>query len=69
MTICANSAVVARRPLVWMLSCNCCSFEVGRAPIRPTAACTFCALIALITSAVVRLSPVNWSVRTHARIE
>ena len=51
MTICSNSATEARRPLVCMLSCNCWSLEIGRAPIRPTAACTFCDWIALMTSA------------------
>ena len=69
MTICSNSATEARRPLVWMLSCNCWSLEIGRAPIRPTAACTFCDWIALMTSAVVRPRPVSRSVRTQARIE
>ena len=45
------------RPWVWMLSWSCCSLEIGRAPIRPTGACTFCAWIASITSLVVRLRP------------
>jgi hypothetical protein len=32
------------------LSWNCCSFEIGRAPMRPTGAITFCAWIAAMTS-------------------
>ena len=37
-TIFSNSATELSRPWVWMLSCSCCSFEIGRAPMRPTAA-------------------------------
>jgi hypothetical protein len=43
MAMFSNSSTLTRRPLVWMLSCNCWSREIGRAPMRPTAACTFCA--------------------------
>ena len=37
--------------------------------MRPTGACTFCDLIALMMSAEVRPRPVSRSVRIQARIE
>jgi len=42
MTMFSNSATEVSRPLVWTLSCNCWSLAIGRAPMRPTAACAFC---------------------------
>ena len=68
MTMLSNSSTELSRPLVWMLSCSCWSLEIGRAPMRPTAAWTFCDWMALMISPVVRLSPVSRSVLTQARI-
>ena len=38
------------RPCVCTLNWNCWSSLIGRAPMRPTGACTFCARIAAMTS-------------------
>ena len=64
----SNSSTEVRRPLVWMLSWSCWSLARGRAPMRPTAACTFCDWMASMTSAVVRPRPVSRSVWTQARM-
>ncbi len=64
----ANSSGEASRPLVWMLSWKRASSDIGCAPMRPTAACAFCAWIAAIRSPVVSPSPVSLSVSIHTRI-
>ena len=54
-----NCSGVVSRPCVCMFIWNCWSLPIGRAPMRPTAACTFCALIALTMSAAVSLQIVE----------
>jgi len=49
-TIAPNWSGVTRRPWVCTFSWNCVSSDVGRAPMRPTGACTFCAWIAVMMS-------------------
>ena len=68
-TMLPNCSGVVSRPSVWMLSWNCCSFEIGRAPIRPTGAITFCAWIAAITSAGVNCRLSRRFVSNQIRIE
>ena len=41
MTMSPNCDGVVKRPCVCTLSWNCVASLVGRAPMRPTAACTF----------------------------
>ena len=55
----SNSSTLESRPLVWMVSWNCWSGRAGWAPMRPTAACVFCRLIALAMSFGVRPKLVN----------
>ena len=68
-TMLPNCSGVVSRPCVWMLSWNCCSFEIGRAPMRPTGAMTFCAWIAAITSDGVNCKLSRRFVSNQIRIE
>lgn len=68
-TISPNCFAVVRRPCVCTLNWNCCSSLIGRAPIRPTGACTLCAWIALITSDGAKLRLVSRCVSNQIRIE
>ncbi len=67
-TICSNSAASVSRPWVCRLIWNCWSSVIGWAPMRPTAACTFCARMALITSVGVSPSAVSWSDDSQMRM-
>ena len=61
----ASSAV----PWVCTLNWNCVASLVGRAPIRPTAACTFCDWITAMMSAGTRFSATSRSLSNQIRIE
>ncbi len=67
--ISSNCLTVVRRPWVLMVSCSCWSCETGAAPIRPTAAWTFCDWIASITLVGVRLRLVSLIGSSQTRIE
>ena len=60
---------VVRRPWVCTFIWNCWSLPIGRAPIRPTGASTFCAWIAAMTSAGVNCRLSRRWVSNQMRIE
>ncbi len=64
-----NSSGVISRPLVCRLIWNCVAFEVGRAPMRPTAPCTFWLCSAAMMSDGIRFSATSRSVSNQMRIE
>ena len=68
-TMSPNCVAVVRRPCVCTLNWNCCWSLIGRAPIRPTGACTLCARMALTTSDGARLRLVRRCVSNQIRIE
>ena len=68
-TISPNWVEVVSRPWVCTLNWNCCSSLIGRAPMRPTGACTLWARIAAITSEGARLRLVSRCVSNQIRIE
>ena len=69
MTMSPNCSGVVRRPWVCTLSWNCVASLVGLAPIRPTAACTFCDWITAMMSAGARFSDTSRSMSNQMRIE
>ena len=69
MTMAPNSAGVTSRPVVCRLNWNCWSLPIGRAPIRPTGATTFCASIAAMMSPGVRPRLTRRLVSNQMRIE
>ncbi len=68
-TILRNCSGVVSVPCVWTLSWNCWSLATGRAPMRPTGACTFCAWMACTTSDGARLRLDSRWVSNQMRIE
>jgi hypothetical protein len=68
-TMLRNWSGVVSVPWVCTLSWNCWSLSTGRAPMRPTGACTFCAWMALTTSDGDRLRLVSRWVSNQIRIE
>ena len=64
-----NSAGDVSRPFVCRLIWNCVSSLVGRAPTRPTGACTFCCWIARMMSLGARLRLISRLVSNQIRIE
>src|SRR5207247_1144706 len=63
-----NSSGSISRPRVLIVSWNCCPFGTGCWPICPAATWTFCAPMALTTSAAVRLSEASFCGSSHARM-
>ena len=57
------------RPWVCTLSWNCVASLVGRAPMRPTGACTFCCWIAAMISDGARFRLVSRVMSNQTRIE
>ena len=64
-----NSSSLVSRPLVLIVSWNCWSWETGAAPMRPTAACVFCDLIASTISAGAILRLAIFCGSSQTRIE
>ena len=69
MTMSPNCFAVVSRPWVCTFSWNCVLSGVGREPMRPTEACTFCARIALMMSDGARCSATRRFMSNHTRIE
>ncbi len=69
MTMLPNCSAVISRPWVCRLNWNCWLSPIGRAPMRPIGATTFCALIALTMSVGVSPRLTSRSVSNQTRIE
>ena len=72
MTMAPNCAGVTSRPWVCRLNWNCWSLPIGRAPMRPIGATTFCAWIAAMMSPGVRLEadqPVGVEPHAHRVVQ
>ena len=68
-TMWPNCSAVIRRPCVCTLSWNCVASLVGRAPMRPTGACTFCCWIAAMMSDGARFRLISRFMSNQMRIE
>ncbi len=68
-TMSPNCSGVDSRPWVCTFSWNCVVSGVGRAPMRPTGACTFCCWIAWMMSDGTRLRAFSRSMSNQIRIE
>ncbi len=68
-TMSPNCSGVTSRPCVCTLSWNCVASLVGRAPMRPTGACTFCARMASMMSDGARFRLISRLISNQMRIE